>query len=470
MNTNAAAPLPFLRSASLPGAATAAGQSSVSAPVAGAPRGDSASDFSRLLVRSRTAADVAQRAAANAGPGAQPRRPESPTPRADVASQRPADRRATDKEAEAAVAPGDDAGAAASVSLAPATERSASLRSKTPMSTDKAMSDPAMSEPAAAAGVPDPNAAVPAEPPQALTAADLALLAAWGAIPMPPTTPSAPVDTDEAGVAAADAAGDAIALMDGEAGRGPDTSEAGEATEIPAGSIAASEKAAAEPSMRTSSDPAPRAVDAVPFAGSGAAPDAALAGLAMLSAGTRPLSERPMSPGTDLATPSNGAMGAVGALAPYRSVDAASPPVSVTVPAPITDSGFHEALGLQVSLLAREGIQQAELRLNPADMGPVSVQITMNGDRARVDFGADLAQTRQIIEAGWAELAASMQEAGFTLSGGGVSQHARDPQGAPDRSAGPFAGTRASSDADEEPAAAVIVARPRAGAALDLYA
>jgi flagellar hook-length control protein FliK len=137
------------------------------------------------------------------------------------------------------------------------------------------------------------------------------------------------------------------------------------------------------------------------------------------------------------------------------------------VATPLTDGGFHEALGLQVSLLAREGIHHAELRLNPADMGPVSVQITMNGDQARVDFGADLAQTRQVIEAGWAELATSLQEAGFTLSGGGVSEHARNrqepavmsPQGADRRAT-----------ADDAPVVAGVAVRPRAGAALDLYA
>ncbi len=85
---------------------------------------------------------------------------------------------------------------------------------------------------------------------------------------------------------------------------------------------------------------------------------------------------------------------------------------------------FHHALGLQVSLWARDGAHAAELRLNPADMGPVSVQITVQGDQAQVSFGADVARTRELIEAGWASLAAAMQEAGFTLTGGGVSEHA----------------------------------------------
>ena len=82
---------------------------------------------------------------------------------------------------------------------------------------------------------------------------------------------------------------------------------------------------------------------------------------------------------------------------------------------------------VQVSVLAKDGVQRAELHLNPAEMGPVSVQIVMDGTQARIDFGADSAATRQAIEAGLPELASALRDAGFTLAGGGVSQHSRSP-------------------------------------------
>ena len=69
-------------------------------------------------------------------------------------------------------------------------------------------------------------------------------------------------------------------------------------------------------------------------------------------------------------------------------------------------------------------MQQAELHLNPTDMGPVSVQITMDGTQAHVAFGADQAATRHAIEAGLPQLASALSDAGYTLAGGGVSQHA----------------------------------------------
>lgn len=93
------------------------------------------------------------------------------------------------------------------------------------------------------------------------------------------------------------------------------------------------------------------------------------------------------------------------------------------VAVPIDSPDFAQAFGVQVSVLARDGVHEAQLQLNPAEMGPVSVQIAMDGERAHIDFGAQAAATRAAIEASLPELAAALRDAGLTLSGGGVSQH-----------------------------------------------
>lgn len=98
-------------------------------------------------------------------------------------------------------------------------------------------------------------------------------------------------------------------------------------------------------------------------------------------------------------------------------------PVSIPVPLPLDDPRFAQALGTQVSLLARDGVHEASLQLNPAEMGPISVQIVLEGTQARVEFGADMARTREVIERSLPELAAALRDAGLTLSGGSVSQH-----------------------------------------------
>jgi flagellar hook-length control protein FliK len=137
--------------------------------------------------------------------------------------------------------------------------------------------------------------------------------------------------------------------------------------------------------------------------------------------------------GADRAVDTLGAAGMAGAAAAAAaaagpSTGRAEAPQPVTLPTPVGAPDFAQALGLRIGVLAQDGVQHAELHLNPAEMGPVSVQITIEGTQARIDFGADVAETRRAIEAGLPELAGAMRDAGFTLAGGGVSDHAR-PQG-----------------------------------------
>ena len=117
-----------------------------------------------------------------------------------------------------------------------------------------------------------------------------------------------------------------------------------------------------------------------------------------------------------------------------RNLQGVVAPSVVRLAAAVTEPEFAQALGVQISVLASAGVQRAELHLNPADMGPVSVQIILDGTQARVDFGADVAATRAAIEAGLPALAAALSDAGFTLSGGGVSQHSRGRSDAQDAS------------------------------------
>jgi len=143
----------------------------------------------------------------------------------------------------------------------------------------------------------------------------------------------------------------------------------------------------------------------------------------------------PASPASALAshagTDATGAA-ALAAATPTASTSADAAPAaaasSFVVATPVDSPDFAAAFGLQVSLLAKDGVQQAELHLNPADLGPVSIHIALAGSEARIDFGADLAGTRHAIEQGLPELASALRDAGFTLAGGGVSQHAGERQ------------------------------------------
>jgi len=94
------------------------------------------------------------------------------------------------------------------------------------------------------------------------------------------------------------------------------------------------------------------------------------------------------------------------------------------------EAGFAPAFGAQVALWVKDGVQEARLQLHPAELGPVTVQIALDGQSAHIDFTAAVAATRESIEQSLPALAAALRESGFTLAGGGV--FSRSGQGAHD--------------------------------------
>jgi flagellar hook-length control protein FliK len=103
---------------------------------------------------------------------------------------------------------------------------------------------------------------------------------------------------------------------------------------------------------------------------------------------------------------------------------------------------FAPAFSARIATLARDGLELARVHLNPVDMGPVSVQLSLEGQQVRVDMTADVAATRRVLEQALPTLAGALREAGFTLSGGGVHQPPTDAR----QSSSQDAGTNSSSN------------------------
>jgi flagellar hook-length control protein FliK len=100
------------------------------------------------------------------------------------------------------------------------------------------------------------------------------------------------------------------------------------------------------------------------------------------------------------------------------------------VAAAIDSPSFAPSLASQLRWWANEGVQQAQLQLNPAEMGPVAVRIVVDGREARIDFSADLPATRSALESALPVLAAALDEGGLKLTGGGVHDGAAQRQAA----------------------------------------
>jgi flagellar hook-length control protein FliK len=155
-------------------------------------------------------------------------------------------------------------------------------------------------------------------------------------------------------------------------------------------------------------------------------------GAALQAVASEPRSASPDLQTSPLPTTLPGALVAA-ATTPLASKAAEAPLPTATVPSPIDSPAFAPALATQVRWWATDGVQQAQLLLNPAEMGPVTVNIVLDGRDARIDFSADLAATRGAIEAALPVLAAALDDSGLKLSGGGVhdgsAQHQREWNG-----------------------------------------
>jgi flagellar hook-length control protein FliK len=147
---------------------------------------------------------------------------------------------------------------------------------------------------------------------------------------------------------------------------------------------------------------------------------------------------------------------------------APAPAAQQSLATPVHDPDFPEALAQSITVLTRQGIQEAKLHLNPAEMGTVSVHISVSGQQAQVDFAASASATRAALEASLSHLAAALHSAGLTLTGGGVSQDTLPRRSSPD---GSPSGPRRTGDDPGDATAIAPQALPRALAGrLDLYA
>jgi hypothetical protein len=250
-----------------------------------------------------------------------------------------------------------------------------------------------------------------------------------GAAADPAATPITTVDAAPGGQAATalQAAGDGDP---GDARRGTDartdTARSAATGFVPGAALAAGGRAAvadAAPPEATATAPASPSASAAP-----AEPRAGAEGLAVAAARSAAGSAPPVDPAAlaaALASASAASISASGA-----SAAAAAPPQAL-LPHPPGTPAFAAALGQQVGLWLRQGVPQALLQLNPAELGPVAVRITLDGTQAQVDFTALHAATRSALEASLPALAGALREGGLTLAGGGVFDRPREQRDAP---------------------------------------
>ncbi len=118
------------------------------------------------------------------------------------------------------------------------------------------------------------------------------------------------------------------------------------------------------------------------------------------------------------------------------AVDAQSkvaPAVQSTLQQPVGKQGWDQELGSRMVWMSKQDLQSAQLRLNPAHLGPLEVRLSVQQDQtANVTFLSNHAPVRDAVEAAIPRLREMLADSGVNLGGVDVSAHshgqARDQQ------------------------------------------
>ena len=97
----------------------------------------------------------------------------------------------------------------------------------------------------------------------------------------------------------------------------------------------------------------------------------------------------------------------------------------VDVPAmtkPISHPEWNQDMGERIVWMTNRGISSAEIKMNPQNMGPITVRIDMNQDQATIAFTAQNSEVRTALEASIPKLREMLSSQQVTLAEVNVSQ------------------------------------------------
>ena len=216
----------------------------------------------------------------------------------------------------------------------------------------------------------------------------LAQAAAVGSADLQPRQPSFALRASE-GEPASLAANDASTDADTGAAAGGDPSSSGFSAALPASVLAGGQD------------------------GTAALAEAAAAALA--SPASKPIDAAPAHAGTAAGAIASDAAGAP-AAGPITPAPIYSPDGRTSVATPVNHPDFGQELSQRVVLMARGGVQTAQISLQPADLGPVGVSIQIHGHAATLAFTAAHEATRAALEASLPRLREAFAASGLQLS------------------------------------------------------
>lgn len=111
---------------------------------------------------------------------------------------------------------------------------------------------------------------------------------------------------------------------------------------------------------------------------------------------------------------------------PVPGSGAAAP--TLTVDVPMGQKGWNDAIGEKVSWMFQSNQSNAQVRLNPAHLGPMEVRVAMSNDQANVTFTVQHPATAEQLESALPRLREMLAESGLQLGQFDVRQQGQDAQ------------------------------------------
>ncbi|MFA5627380.1 MAG: flagellar hook-length control protein FliK [Thiohalomonadaceae bacterium] len=142
------------------------------------------------------------------------------------------------------------------------------------------------------------------------------------------------------------------------------------------------------------------------------------------------------------------AVAAAAASATPATIAPAATVQNMTVPVSVRQEGWDQAMSERVVWMARQGIKEAQIQLNPRHLGPIEVHVSVNKDQATVNFVAHHTITREALESAMPRLREMLQDSGLDLAQSDVSQ--QQQQQANDQTVRDFSGSRGDSEQEHD--------------------
>lgn len=109
---------------------------------------------------------------------------------------------------------------------------------------------------------------------------------------------------------------------------------------------------------------------------------------------------------------------------PTTASTSASTPSTPMLNAQLGSPEWQQALSQQIVMFTRNGQQNAELRLHPADLGAIQISLKLDNDQAQLNMVSSHSHVRAALEAALPQLRSALAESGINLGQSNVSSDA----------------------------------------------